>query len=251
MLKKNWYIKKNILCSGLDPGPALGFIADVFGDEYTPMLFMTGDGHRQPPFSWTTRGVWPDFFRQMAAMNKVCCHVEKYSDDVTKDDIPITLRSVFNNGKAFGWEPDFYKELQQVMEICFKTMSSETVDLDVMGKIANSLNRIAKTAPLRKEADIATEYYLKGLSLNKDPVPMEALPNYDVFLAKFAGTRAMALRTEVHAMVGATIQKNIDRYADHLHLITCGDAHITCIDPLYLHIKPPVGTFGVADESKG
>jgi hypothetical protein len=249
MLMNKWWIKKNLLCSGLDPGSELGRVGDHLGSDYTPTLFMTGDGHREPPFSWTARGVWPDFFREMARINNICCHVEKFSHAVTKDDIPITLRPVFNNGKVFGWEPDFYIELHQVMEICLKTMSAETVSLDVMGKIANSLNRLANTVPLKPEAATATDYYLTGMSLATDPVPMAKLPKYEMFLGKLAGTRAMALRTEIHDIVGATIQRNIDRYPDHLHLITCGDAHMTCKDALYLHIKPPVGTFGVADES--
>jgi hypothetical protein len=104
---------------------------------------------------------------------------------------------------------------------------------------------------LQKEADIATEYLMTGMALQVDPVPMHKLGDYDTFLGKFAGTRAMQLRTEIHAIVGATIQANIDRYADHVHLITCGDAHITCEDPLFLHIKPPIGTFGVVDENRG
>lgn len=251
MLRNKWWISKNLLWSGLDPGGELGPVADLIGDEYTPMLFMTGDGHEDPPFKWTAKGVWPDFFREMARMDNVCCHVEKYSDDVNKDDVPISLRSVFNNGKVFGWEPDFYKGLQQVMEICFKVMSDVTVNLDVMGKIANTINGLTRWVPLQTEAGVATDFYMKGISLNADPVPMSKLPGYDTFLAKFAGTRAMKLRTEIHRFVGANIQRNIDRYPDHLHVITCGDAHITCEDPLYLHVKPPVGTFGVVDENSG
>ena len=250
MLRNKWWIKKNLLWSGLDPGDELGGVADRIGDEYTPMLFMTGDGHAEPPFKWTAKGVWPDFFREMARLNNICCHVEKFSDAVTKDDIPITLVSVFHNRKVFGWEPDFYRSLHQVMEICLKTMSADTVELGIMGKIANTLNRVADIVPLKAEAAIATEFYLKGMSLKVDPVPMAKLPKYDEFLGKFAGTRAMALRTEIHAIVGDIIQRNIDRYPDHLHLITCGNAHILCHDPLYDHINPPVGTFGVVDENK-
>jgi hypothetical protein len=216
MLKNKWWVKKNLLFSGLDPGDELGRVADHLGDDYTPMLFMTGDGHREPPFGWTTKGVWPEFFRELARMNNICCHVEKYSNAVTQDDVPISLRSVYNNGKVFGWEPDFYKEL----------------------------------LPLSTEASELEVFYLKGTELKVDPVPMSKLGDYGKYLGKFAGTRAMELRTEIHDVVGATIQKNIDRYSDHLHLITCGDAHLTCKDPLYLHVKPPLGTFGVVDESQ-
>jgi hypothetical protein len=61
---------------------------------------------------------------------------------------------------------------------------------------------------------------------------------------------AMSLRTDINNMIGANIQAKIDDYPDHLHLITCGDAHIT-VNPLYAFITPPAGCFGVVDENQG
>jgi hypothetical protein len=48
--------------------------------------------------------------------------------------------------------------------------------------------------------------------------------------------------------MGANIQENINKLSGDIHLITCGNVHI--IDnPLYNYIEPPIGTFGVVDET--
>ena len=248
MIKGKWLIQKGLLTSGLDPSSVIAKAADFFGDEYTPMVFMTGDGHRNPPFKWTTRGVWCNFFKEIVQINGLCCHVEKYSDSVSKEDVPLGLRAVFNNNKVFGWEPDFYKKLQELMEKCFSFIAVEKISMSDISIITNTMRRIAGLGYLTQEAITALDYWEKAKETKKDPVPMKLLPGYQKFLGKYAGTRAMQLRTEIHKDVGATIQENIDRYAGDMHLITCGDAHITCSDPLYLHVKPPIGTFGVVDE---
>ena len=59
---------------------------------------------------------------------------------------------------------------------------------------------------------------------------------------------AMELRTGIHPVIGAGIQRKIEKYDDHVHLISVGDAHVK-VNPLYRYIQPPVGTFGVADEN--
>ena len=51
----------------------------------------------------------------------------------------------------------------------------------------------------------------------------------------------------VQSAIGDKIQKNINKYQDHVHLITCGSEHISK-NPLYNYINAPVGCFGIADE---
>ena len=60
MKVRNWWIlETGFLASESDPSPTLGKIADLnFPDEYSPSIFLTGDGHRSPPFQWVTKNDW-------------------------------------------------------------------------------------------------------------------------------------------------------------------------------------------------
>jgi hypothetical protein len=66
MKVQNWWVKKGILTSSTGPGPELSLASEQFPDEYDPMVFMTGDGHRHPPFEWSNRGARKGFFMALS-----------------------------------------------------------------------------------------------------------------------------------------------------------------------------------------
>lgn len=251
MKSGNWWVETGILTSGNDPSKTLSSAADQFGDEYDPMLFMTGDGHRNPPFQWVDRGVWKGSFKDLVDDDKVCCHVETYSDAVNINCVPSSLVKVFLNGKVFGWEPDFYKILQVIMETALdmlveasRTSKYSKNDIHFVTK---EMYRVHHQGHLIGEGRLAMTFWDIARSYNVQQVSSSSLPGFTDFLKHYQ-KQAMKLRTLIHPQIAGRIQKRIDEFPDHLHLITCGDAHVK-INPLYGYIKPATGTFGVADQS--
>lgn len=250
---QNWWVKKGLLASGLDPAPELSAAAEQFPDEYEPMVFMTGDGHRHPPFEWVNRGVWQGFFDKVVAANKMCCHVECFSDEVTAQAVPKSLEGVFLNNKVFGWEPDFYKiimrTIKTAMALQLQVMQEEDLPMVNIQSLANDLTQIDAIGYLKSECVMANAFVVKAQRTVKlGVVKPENMLGYEPFLKEYKNT-AMALRTGINNVIGANIQRVIKMYPDHMHLITCGDAHIIT-DPLQQYIQPPIGTFGIADASK-
>ncbi len=251
----NWWLgTRRLLTSGDDPTGELSAASDQFPDEYTPTVFMTGDGHGSPPFQWLDKGVWPDFFRDLIADDKICCHVEKYSDAPTRDSVPISLRPVFDNGKVFGWEPEFYKIIQKIMELYIDTAPKAWGEIprqdaaEFIGWVMGVPKEIRFLADIRQDVEVFAEILARETSDKNKFLPNHMGASFQGIVKKYRDT-AYLLRTEIHDIVGATIQRNINKYSDHIHLITCGDAHIT-ENPLYRYIDPPIGCFGVADASK-
>jgi hypothetical protein len=247
----HWWIKPGLLTSGEDPTGEMVTASGQFADDYVPMVFMTGDAHRTPPFQWTTRGAWNHFFDDVIQANKICCHVELYADQVTVNAVPANLSAVFHNGKVFGWEPEVYKIIQGILESIIEILPQVHLGVAQSKATIRSLTsemwRVHGHGYLQPEGVNAMNFWDLARTSPVDPVPVASLPGFLAFLSGHNNT-AMGLRTGIHNVVGATIQKKINQYPDHMHLITCGDAHILH-NPLYRFIEPPVGTFGIADEN--
>ncbi len=233
-----WWVSPGLLTTGNDPAPELQNAERQFPDEYVPMVFMTGDGHAIPGFQWTGRGVWRGFFDELVEDNKICCHVETFADTVTAQRVPVWFRTVYDNQKVFGWEPGFYKSIGEVL----KTIQ------DVLGELAmehaiplNDIRYISRNAMLARDLGQlrargleARQQFEKLSSLNVDPIPAKALPQFLQFIRDYRDD-AMNLRTNIHHIVGPTIQQRIDEFPDHMHLITCGNAHDLPQRALRLH----------------
>ena len=247
-----WWFEAGILTSGNDPAPTLENAN--FPDEYTPMVFMTGDGHRHPPFQWTTRGVWPNFFRDLVADNSVCCHVEVFADAVAIDSVPPLLADVFRNGKVWGWELEVWKTvdriLQDLMTARGELNGPGTVSQGLIRSLSKDMWAVRGMGYLRTEGQDAMAYWDQARVSRHSDVPVAELPGFDNFLRDYQNT-AMNMRTaaEIHAQVARSIQAKIDQYPDHMHLITCGNQHLI-VNPLHRLIRPPVGCFGVADPNQ-
>lgn len=250
-----WWVEQHLLTSGQDATQTLGRVADMFGDEYIPMLFMTGDGHREPPFQWTTRGLWGRFFTEVVQMNKVCCHVELFSDGVTINSVPNNLAQVYRNGKVFGWEPDIYRVILSILDDVLTMVGDDQFSFarnkagikDILGR----MNEVGNAGLLAQHAVMGASLYANfqlGTANDDDALLDQTITAFKAFLMQYQRD-AMRLRTGINDLIGANIQAKIDQYPDHIHLITCGDAHITT-NPLYNFIAPPPGFFGVADQNQ-
>jgi hypothetical protein len=252
MKVQNWWVKKGLLTSGADPAPELSVASDQFPDEYVPMVFMTGDGHRHPPFEWSNRGVWKGFFAKLVEDNKICCHVETFADDVKVDSVPKHLEAAFYNQKVFGWEPEFYKIIQRTIETAINLLlqmtQGESMALTDINALARDLGQVQQLGYLADESRMAQAFALKAARAKAATVTPDQMGGYDVFLKEYKNV-GMSLRTGINDVIGANIQRVIKRYPDHMHFITCGDAHIIT-NPLQRYIEPPIGTFGIADAGK-
>jgi hypothetical protein len=256
-----WWVEKGVLTTSVDPTRDLEYAGEQFPDEYVPTVFMTGDGHREPPFAWTARHPWDDFFRNLVKENLICCHVEKFADAVTQDCVPVAFAPVYRNGKVFGWEPDVFKRIRDIIQRIWTLrsqlqMNGSLSKSDIAG-ITGRMVVVGREGYLDGEAAIAEHLGQRARTSQSDPVPSREVPELDD-LFKIYNQNAMALRTKVHNVVGKTIQRRMDAYPGHFHLITCGDAHmINTTDgglvypPLYTFVNPPTGTFGIADEHHG
>jgi hypothetical protein len=259
MKVNNWWVKKGLLTSGVDPAPELSVAARQFPDDYTPAVFMVGDGHRHPPFEWSNRGVWAGFFDGLVRDNKVCCHVETFADAVTIDAVPKHLEAVFINRKVFGWEPEFYKVVMSSIDRAMTLQLAMTEDaplkMSEINALAHEINVVADLGYLGPEAELArafafkaSQYMLAAKDLKAAEIPTAKMGGFLPFLNEYKNT-AMSLRCVINNVIGANIQRVINTYPDHMHLIACGDAHIL-VNPLQLYIQPPTGTFGVADAGR-
>lgn len=254
MKYNNWWVQQGLLTTVLDPTGELSDVTDrFFPDEYVPMVFMTGDGHRHPPFRWTERGIWPGIFGEVVHDNKLCCHVETYADAVRVDSVPAGLAPVFHNGKVFGWEPEVFKVIEKILEaipsVMFGFRDKEPQALSDVHYLTKEMWVVHGHGYLRAEGLRAMQFWDRVRRTRGDMVGADSLPGFAAFLNDYSRS-AMALRTGANDVMGAIIQRKIDQYPDHMHLITCGDAHIT-ENPLYRYIRPPVGCFGIADRNKG
>jgi hypothetical protein len=251
---RNWWVKPGLLTSGIDPTKELSIAGEQFPDEFTPMVYMTGDGHRTPPFKWATQDVWSGFFKQFIDMNKICCHVETFSNEVQATSVPKLFEPVFYNLKVFGFELEVFKIIKVIIPYNMEMRSSkiavgQSQPLSEIRYITKEMWRVHDMGYLQNEGEEAMRQWEKFKSMGHDPVPAKALPGFSKFLSEY-NYAAMALRTVVNDEIGANIQRIIKQFPDHLHMITCGDAHIF-ENPLYNYIQPPLGCFGVADQHQG
>jgi hypothetical protein len=250
-----WWVSRGVLASGNDPTVELGGAAEQFGDEYAPMLFMSGDGHRTPGFLWATRGCWEHFFDDAINANKVCCYVETFSDRVTADMVPASFQAVYGNHKVFGWELGVFRNVQRVIDWILewipKMHEDVKPDLNDIQYVTREMYIIYNSGYLRAEGVRAMKW--------RDVVRADNGFRSDELLQLFLkwvkdyqrATIRLRVDPAVHRAVGGIIQRQIDQFSDHFHFISCGDAHVNDVhNPLYKFITPPPGIFGVADPEK-
>jgi hypothetical protein len=253
MKVQNWWVKPGLLTSGIYPINELATAKANFPPSAEPTVYMTGDAHRNPPLQWATKDTWPVYFDQFIGKKKVCCHVETFSDEVKPTSVSRLFEPVYNNHKVFGFEPNVFKITKEIINSIWvmrddilhgKPQSKSKID-----SLISKMSRVHDMKLLWDEGKEAMRHWDKIRKVPINPVPVAQLTDFSNFLSEY-NAAAMALRTELNDEMGVNIQKIINEYPDHLHMITCGDAHI--IDnPLYRYIEPPPGCYGIADQNKG
>lgn len=224
-----------------------------------PQFFMTGDGHRSPPFGWTMRcNRLKLHFLDLMANGRLCAHVELHQDQVKENSVPGELLPLFNQQKIFGWELAIYKDLQPLME------QSMTLAGDLAGRVPTEqvrsvvafdrelvrvhalLHQVGNppglAAAMRQHEPYRTYYQGRA---NGQPQNLDTEQQYLQFLIQYHNT-AMALRTGLNNYIGTNITRNINLHPNCTHIITCGDAHITR-NNLTQYVLIPAAAQGVAD----
>jgi hypothetical protein len=220
-----------------------------------PQFFMSGDGHRNPPFEWATgSGMLKTHFLELMLSNRLCAHVEQQPEEVTYDSVHPFLTPVAVNQRVFGWELEIYKSLNPIMKQCLEMAGALAIDKHQAINLGQEMLRVnammwkirqsAAMTSLIDQANEFHEYYLRAENENESRDD-----EYRAFLLSYQNA-AMQLRTDANLEIGANIQTKVDQLQGSTHLITCGDAHIT-ENPLWHYIQLPPGTRGVVDPAHG
>eukprot|EP01084_Bolivina_argentea_P087932 158753_1 len=255
-----------------------------------PQFFLSGDGHRHPPFKWVTSCPRLKLhFQELMGKDQLCAHVEMHQDQVTERAIPGILIPLIHQHKIFGWELDIYRDLGSAMEhameilgqfaanfqereFSIKKMNKQALEvaiynfkdlvysivvldkdiLRVDGFLSHKISNPEKLRKMSKDSWEFRDYFgkLKFTDLGIEGRNKNIENAYVKFLKYFYRT-AMELRTDVgvQKLIGANIQKSIDKHANNTHIITVGNAHIE-INPVQHYIN--IGNaFGVIDAFQG
>lgn len=233
----------------------------ILGDPF-PRFFMSGDGHREPPFQWTgacenLKGL----FVTLASQKALCVHTEQFPENVGPKSVPLWLGDLFGQGRIFGWELSIYKHLLPVIHQCQELMWGDSLDPakvtdDVVWldreilRINSLLWQIGKPAGLGMALHHSYQFrrYFQDVSLRGQKRDPTTETNYRGFVRDYRNA-ALDLRTTVNPYIGKNIQSVINQYPDCTHLITCGNAHITD-SPLFQYVTTTPGSAnGVVDAS--
>jgi hypothetical protein len=105
-----------------------------------PRFFLTGDGHRHPPFGWTSacKGLRAHFERLMASQ-MLCAHVEEHQEEVKDTSVPTWFPLLYDQGRIFGWELAIYRDLRPVMEKCTDLMAAVGTGLDLSASVIRDI----------------------------------------------------------------------------------------------------------------
>ncbi len=226
----------------------------VLGTPF-PKFFMSGDGHRNPPFQWVSHcPALKIRLQEQLLAHTLWVHVEQQPGEVTESSLPSSLALAFPNGRVFGWELSLYQKLNKVMQDCLQ-MAPEAIHqneavgltgemLEVQAIVSQFANPANMTG-LLPQIERFHDHYVTNAG-GRDATTDAA---YSQFLMQY-NNAAMQLRTDANPEIGRNIQSKIDQNPGSIHLITCGDAHLT-VNPLYNYVQLPPGTRGVVDCSHG
>ncbi len=228
-----------------------------------PRFFLTGDGHRTPPFAWAVNGVSQAMtlhFRMLAAQNLLCAGVETFQDQVNLNSVPPNLAPVFGNNCVFGWEPPIMRvvgtTIDQILAMVPGTLSGhpageaqvqqDVVQLDQSIGLINAA--LGTDIPLPVDIRVtnaatdwaAIKLYLDGVygtgsffnrfSTRSPRVGATETAHRNTLIQLQTGL--MTLRDSMNPVFGARILAEINNHPGHTHLITCGWAHLQNVNPV-------------------
>lgn len=236
-ITSDWFVDMGFLVSEGFWGERRLDVAGRYFHGKELRVFMTGDAHHKP-FKWAARGSLTDYFRRYIIENRICCHVENFSNKVTIYSVPEAFRRVFSNNKVFGWEPEVFRSLNMLIKYA---QTPQLIDKTMMGKLMRELQFVSTQGYMRDE-------YRAARRIWRENTRYILVDFYEVIKDTPNIAFAMRLDPRIQRAIGANIQRNINRYQDHIHLISCGAEHMK-VFPLYNYVQPPAGCFGIADES--
>lgn len=243
--------------SGTLNGLSARNIDGVLGTPRT-RFYLTGDGHRNPPFAWATRPAVLQHFLGLMAAGRLCLHVEEHQDAIKAASIPWQFDHVREQNKVFGWELSIYRHLQPAMELAMSLMGDmprpPMQDVVALDRHLIQINALAwkygNRRFMRDSADTANEFriHLIELARNKTQRNGAIEDDYTQFLKKFFN-ECMDYRCKANIFIGANIRNAIARFPNATHLITVGNAHLDS-NPVQQYID--IGSEdGVIDPSQG
>jgi hypothetical protein len=238
--------------------------------QLVPRFFLTGDGHRDPPFEWTKScpRLALHFFN-LVQSGRLCAHVEQYPEDVKSTSLPTNLRYIFEVGKVFGWELRIFGLLQPSMEF----VTSITADYQEKAREASSMDSKKAVQDIDKFvtlfdpananlAEVGNPDCLRNiktqLSIFRSYFKCVGWPGKSLNLAteykfyellKNFGRDTMSLRTTANPFMAQNIWQNIQKYPHDTHIITCGNNHILD-NPLQNYLPLPNGAVGIIDAAQ-
>ena len=248
-----WTLLAGGTFNGLNPAT----LAAVVGNPPS-RFYLSGDGHRTPPFQWAVRPAVLLHFQTLMAAGNLCLHVEQLQEDVSSDSLPPLFARLIQQKMVFGWELSMFKDLLPVMNLCMDLMGQlpnpslnevvalhrEMIRIDGLGwKVGNPPWMHAAVA----QSDIFKTYW-SGVASKTTPRNNATQDNYLTFLAQY-NNNAMGLRTDANNFIAVNINRVIAAHPNATHLITVGNAHITT-NPVQQYIN--LGTeVGLVDPSQG
>ncbi|MCP4344662.1 MAG: hypothetical protein GY795_03935 [Desulfobacterales bacterium] len=248
----------------------------VINSKHNVSVFLTGDGHSEPPFLWTEHSVLTrDILPKLINKNLVCAYVETYNNEVTADDVPDWMLKVFQNKKVFGWELDFFrliKDLNDASQNWRMNLNNKKYDhnkalITIDGLLEQVIKRRGEVNMTGKMLNAAQSF-----RTNSKPYIVES-QGYMSYAASFVHTpkkneqkknpthndynrlaeqsrnvkdELLNLRDRCNRSFAASIWKYMKNYEHHLHFIACGDAHVK-IDPIQNYLNLPKKETGIVD----
>lgn len=249
----------NLLAAGTLNGLTAATRDAIIGNPPS-RFYMTGDGHRHPPFRWATLPAVRIHFMEQQAAGQLCLHVELHQDEVTADSVPPMFNPASMAGKVFGWELSMFRDLLPVMNLIMEIMNTvphprmvDVARLDRDMVLMSSLAWKVGSPPWMMAAPgLSTPfrvYWNSVLRLAPAPVPRVAATEdaYQVFINTY-NNNAMRLRTDANNFIAINIARSIALFPNDTHLITLGSAHLTT-NPVqnFLNIGANIG---IADASQ-
>lgn len=227
-----------LLHAGTFNGLSDANMAAVLGTPHA-RYYISGDGHRSPPFAWAVRPAVRLHFLGLMAAGNLCLHVEQHQEDVTDQSIPPTFNPVFVQGQVFGWELAMFKDLLPVMNLIMEIMGNlpspaladvvtlhrEMIRMDGLAwKVGNPPWIHAALA----QSDVYLAYWRKWLGPNpgqRGPANGVTELAYMTFLNQYNNS-CMALRCDANNFIAVNIMNAMAAFPAATHLITVGNSHL-------------------------
>lgn len=236
----------------------------IFGKPgLIPRFFMTGDGHQEPPFQWSGKcAVMKQYFETAMQNGQLCAHVERLQSDVAAGNVPAFLQPLYQQNRIFGWELPIFAPLARCGQLYYgigPALANNQIDRALLqtfsefshfAQLAHQL--VASVGSPAELTDVlpllnGLAEYIVAVIAKQQPAKAETSGEYRTRLKTYYDA-IMELRTTAHRFIATPIQSVINEYPQCIHIITCGNAHITVNNPLhqYLHIGDAIGVVDAA-----